>query len=100
MPEVPVEALRDAIRNLHGCESTFVRTVAVIETFAGKPVWEGDIQIFDLVGHPTANRAYAWSYATEGGKRRFVAVLHVGSVDSPLAAVRAAIVANERATRT
>lgn len=57
----------------------------------------GAVCVFDLVGHPTAKRAYAWSHeAGEGGKRRFVVVLHAGPVDSPVAAVRAPIVAEHR----
>lgn len=42
---------------------------------------------------PTALRAYAWSHVVnDSERRRFVAVLHDGPVDSPEAAVRAAIV--------
>jgi hypothetical protein len=49
-------------------------------------------------GHPTASRAYAWSSPIEGSdKRRFFAVLHQGLVKSPVDAVRAAIVAEQRA---
>lgn len=97
MAEVSVEALREAVRNLHGCESVWIESVRVKETFEGQSVWEGTVQVFDLVGHPTANRCYAWSYETgEGGKRRFIAVLHQGPVDSPQAAVRAAIVQDSR----
>lgn len=62
------------------------------ETFKGATVWEGDVQVFALVGHPTAKRCYAWSHASEGTKRRFYAVLHAPPVDSPLTAVRASIV--------
>ena len=35
---------------------------------------EGEVQVF-AVEHPKATRAYAWSHASEGGKRRFHAVL-------------------------
>jgi hypothetical protein len=97
MAEASVQALREAIRNLHGCESTWIESVPAKETFEGQTVWEGTVQVFDLVGHPTAKRCYAWSYETgEGGKRRFIAVLHQGPVDSPQAAVRAAIVQDSR----
>lgn len=97
MCEVSVEALREAIRNLHGCESVWIESVPVKETFEGQTVWEGTVQVFDLVRHRTAKRCYAWSYETgEGGKRRFIAVLHQEPVDSPQAAVRAAIVQDSR----
>ena len=58
------------------------------------------IHVFDLEGHPTAKVAYAWSSPVEGSDRRkFYAVLHVPPVDSPEAAVRAAIVADHRSAR-
>jgi hypothetical protein len=97
--DAPIPALQDAIRHLHGCESTFVEAVEVRETFQGETVWEGAVKVFDLVGHPTASRAYAWSHPTTGEKRRFVAVLGLGPVDSPLAAVRAAVMAEMRGRR-
>jgi hypothetical protein len=69
-----------------------MESVPVKEFFQGQTVWEGVVQVFNLRGHPTAKRCYAWSHATTGEKRRFVAVLHQGPVDSPEKAVRAAIV--------
>ena len=96
MTEVPEVALREAIRGLHGCDSRWVEAVPVREVHEGLTVWDGDVQVFDLIDHPKATRAYAWSHETEGGKRRFVAVLHLPPVASPQAAVRAAIVAEHR----
>ena len=89
--------LKQAIRDLHGCDSTWVESVPVKETFQGETVWEGVIQVFDLHGHPTATRAYAWSHAIDySERRRYVAVLHQGPVDSPEAAVREAIVQEQQ----
>lgn len=95
MPE-PIADLQKAIRDLHGCGSTFVEAVPVDERFQGKPVWQGTVYVFDLTDHGEALRAYAWSAGRAGGKRRYTAVLHSGRVDSPQAAVRAAIVAERR----
>jgi hypothetical protein len=86
-----IPALQDAIRHMHGCESTFVESVPVTEKFNGEIVWDGEVQTFDLVGHPKAKRAYAWSYATNAGKRKFLAVLQLGPVTDAITAVRAAI---------
>ena len=95
--EVPVRAPRQAIRDLHGCDATWVESVEVRESFDGEPVWEGHVQVFDLRGHPTASRCYAWSHEVEGSeRRRFVVVLHQPPVDSPVAAVRATIVQQAR----
>jgi hypothetical protein len=90
------EALRKAIRDLHGVDSTWIETVPVHETFQGQTVWEGDVEVFELVGHPLAKRAYAWSHATTGTKRQFYAVLGVGPVTDALMAVRASIVAGAK----
>jgi hypothetical protein len=90
-------SLQRAVEQMHGGSAQLAQSVPVRETFDGKPVWEGVVHVFDLTGHPTATRAYAWSSPIEGStKRRFVAVLHKPPVDSPLAAVRAAIVAEHK----
>ena len=93
MDPAGLPALHDAIKHLHGVEATWVESVPVHETFQGRTVWEGEVQVFDLTGHPAASRCYAWSHATEGERRRFVVVLHAPPVDSPEKAVRAAIAA-------
>jgi len=96
MPEAPIEALIEAIRNLHGCEAKWIEAIPVKEVFQGQTVWEGIVQVFALEGHPSASRCYAWSYITEDEKRRFIAVLHQGPIDSPWTAVRAAIVQEQQ----
>src|SRR5258707_11507931 len=94
----PIATLTTAVENMHGGTATLAQSVPVRESFDGKPVWEGVVHVFDLVGHPTATRAYAWSSPIEGStKRRFFAVLHQPPVDSPQAAVRAAIIAEHQA---
>ena len=96
MDPADLPALAEAIRHMHGCEPTFVESVPVRETFHGATVWDGEVQVFDVKGHESARRVYAWSHATEDGKRRFFAVLHEGAIDSPLKAVRASIVADAK----
>lgn len=82
---------------MHGGSAVLAQSVPVLESFNGKPMWEGVVHVFDLDGHPKATRAYAWSSPIEGStKRKFFAVLHVPPVDSPQKAVRAAIVTEHR----
>jgi hypothetical protein len=83
--------LIDAIRRLYGCEAEYVETVPVKEIFQDRVVWQGEVEVFNIRGHPVAKRAYAWSHETDKGKR-YVAVLELPPVDSPEKAVRAAIV--------
>lgn len=96
MDPAGLPALQDAIRHMHGCEATWIESVPVTETFGGETAWDGEVQMFELRGHPAATRAYAWSHATDGTRRRFVAVLGVGPVQDAVTAVRAAIVAESR----
>ncbi len=86
-----------AIRNLHNGDSTWIESMPVKETFLGETVWEGEVHAFDLNGHPTASRCYAWSHAlNDSENRRFVGVFSNGRVESPEAAVRAAIVQEQQ----
>lgn len=81
------------MEGLHGCRASFHESVHVIEEFEGERAWEGDVHVFAIGGHPTAEKAYAWSVPVPGSeRRRFYAVLHEGPVDSPEKAVRASIV--------
>jgi hypothetical protein len=96
MDPAGLDALRDAIRHMHGCDSTWVESVPVTEQFGGAIVWTGEVQVFELTGHPKAARCYAWSHATEGERRRFYAVLQLGPVTDAVTAVRASIAAEGR----
>ena len=97
MIEVAPEELKIAVERTHGGTATLVQSVPVHEKHGGETVWQGTVHIFDLAGHPKANRAYAWSYELSDGRRRFFAVLHIPPIIGPVEAVRAAIVAEARA---
>ena len=95
--EVAVCDLKHAVESQHRGTATFVQSVPIHEEHNGQTVWDGTVAVFDLAGHPKANRAYAWSYERPDGKQRFIAVLHVPPITGPREAVRAAIVAEARA---
>lgn len=84
-----------AVSQLHNCGATWIKTVPVREVFQGKTIWQGDVEVFDLYGHPKAKRAYAWSHldGAKDERTRFVAVLEIPPVDSPETAVKVAIAA-------
>jgi hypothetical protein len=97
MIEVSTDQLKQAVESQHSGTATFVQSVPVHEEHNGQVVWDGAVAVFDLAGHPKANRAYAWSHAIDGStKRQFFAVLHLGGITGPVEAVRAAIVAEAR----
>ncbi len=87
MNEQPISAFEKAIQATHGCRSALRERVEVQEAFEGEPVWEGEVLVFDLIGHPTVLTCYARSVEDE-----VTAVLHEGPIDSARKAVRASIV--------
>lgn len=89
-----IKELIEVIRRVHGAKATHVESVPVKETFKGETVWEGIVEVFDLIGHPTASRVYAWAHDTDDPEhpRRHVMVLHSHPIKSAQDAVRAAIV--------
>lgn len=89
--------VRKAVEHLHQCGAQWLRTVPVHEVFRGKTVWQGDVEVFALTGHPKAKLAYAWAHldGPNDEKTRFVAVLEIPPVDSALTAVRASIMADD-----
>jgi hypothetical protein len=97
-----LEELRDVIRRLHGAEATHVESVRVKETHQGQTVWEGVVEVFDLVGHPSAVRVYAWAHDTDNPEspRRHVTVLHAHPIKSAEDAVRAFIIQESRSLGT
>src|SRR5262252_1124271 len=71
--------LGDAIQRLHGCAAKHVQTVPLTEQVQGKIRWQGKVEMFDVSGHATATRCYAWAYL-EGDKERYIAVLEIPPV--------------------
>lgn len=92
-----IDELKRVIHDLHGCEAEYLETVPVKEVFQDQIAWEGEVEVFTIRGHPLATKCFAWAYQTDNG-RRFMAVLEVPPVDSPLNAVRAAIVSDAKKT--
>ncbi|HVM62855.1 MAG TPA: hypothetical protein VMV72_18485 [Verrucomicrobiae bacterium] len=103
MAEAPddIATLREAIRKGFKCESRHVESVPVREVFRRKSVWEGTVEVFDLVGHPKAKRAYAWRRARRdtGEEVRLAVLLGVPPIDSPQKAVHAVIMSDFKCGR-
>jgi hypothetical protein len=80
--------LQAVIQHLHKCGAVHANTVPVREVFRGKTLWQGEVEVFDLTGHPKAKRAYGWSY---GEPEEFITILELPPVDSPQAAVKVGV---------
>ena len=57
-----IENLGKAIAVMHECRCEHFGTEHVREEHKGELVWEGDVEIFQLDGHPDANIAYGWGW--------------------------------------
>lgn len=83
-----VARLQTTIQHLHKCAAVWRESVPVHEVFQEQTVWKGDVEVFDLAGHPKAKRCYAWSY---GEPEQFITILELPPVDSPQSAVKVGI---------
>jgi hypothetical protein len=96
-----IQTLKSAIRDAHGCEAKHLHSVDIEESFEGRVTWHGKVEVFELDGHPTAKRCYAWGHALRdtGHEVRIVTVLGVSPIDSARKAVQASILSDIKAGR-
>ena len=89
MPDT-ILTLRYAVEKAHGCKAKCAEKVTVHEKQGGRTVWYGTIHVFNLYGHDSASRAYAWTVIEDPQETpQVVTVLHKGLVTGPSEAVRA-----------
>jgi hypothetical protein len=86
-----LDRIKKAVELTAECQATHAETVRVVEVFRDQIMWEGDVEVFALQGHPKAARAYGWQQDTQ-----VTAVLEIPPVDSPNTAVRASIIARKK----
>jgi hypothetical protein len=95
-----IAEIQAVFSKLHNCDADYVETVPVVEEFQGETIFQGDVEVFDIRGHPKATRGYGWGYVTtEGGARRYFTVLELPPVDSPQTAVKVAIMSEIKNAR-
>jgi hypothetical protein len=85
-----MEKLKDAIEIDHHCRAEHVDSKPVIVTSGSTKLWEGVVEVFELVGHERASRCYAW-LSENGARPQPLTVLELPPVHSPQTAVRAAL---------
>ena len=77
-----------AVSQLHNCGATWRGSVPVHEVFRGQTVWQGDVEVFDLTGHPKAKRCYGWTY---GEPEEFITILELPPVTDAQSAVKVGV---------
>jgi len=86
-----IEELSKAIAAMHECRCEHFGTEHVREEHKGELVWEGDVEVFQLEGHPDANIAYGWGWEADAGGIDYIGILRHPPVESCGDAVRAAL---------
>lgn len=84
------------IRRIHQCQVSHTRTESVRETINGQVLFEGNVEVFALLGHDHALRCYAWGHLHEEGRWEVTTVLAIPPIVSASTAVLAAVAAKIR----
>lgn len=87
MNEIDEATLCETIQAAHGAKARLVRRIRVLEDFDGEPLWDAEVLLFALFGHPATRWCYAWEVDGE-----VTTVLQVPPVRTASDAVCAAIV--------
>lgn len=85
-----IQSLKSVIQNTHDCNARHFTTVPIAMMRRGKPVWEGNVEVFDLTKHPNAGTCYAWG-KNDNGTLHVTAILGVPPVNSAETAVKVSI---------
>ena len=91
-----IQQLRQAVRDLHGCDSIHIGSEPVSAWLQGRPVWDGTVATFRLIDHPQAKFAYAWRHERDSDGRNCEAVLGIDPIKGPADAVRTSVAAEPR----
>jgi hypothetical protein len=69
---------------MHGCDAVYLEPVPVVEEFQGQTIWQGDVEVFELEGHPKATRGYGRGHVTgeHDQGRRYFTILELPAIDS------------------
>jgi hypothetical protein len=85
-----IRRIQKAVAKAAKCPIKHTGSAVVVESFTGKILWKGAVEIFALEGHAKAKRAYGWSFG-QGANASYTAVLEIPPVNSPTTAVRASM---------
>lgn len=84
-----IARLKHTIRRKYKCHAEHVDSRLVVERVNGG-VWRGQVEVFELIGHPQVGRCYGW-FEERGGKLICRTKLKVPPVTSAQRAVRVAL---------
>ncbi len=83
-----IERPKMTVEHLHRCSARRSRSERVTETSNGATLWRGDVESFELTGHPKSKRCYGWS---QGEAEEFITILEMPPIKSAHDAVKMAL---------
>ena len=86
--DIERDECRLALRQLYGCDARFNATVAICIPVRGRPPRRGPVHMFDLSGHASATRGYAWPRRINARTTIIHTALESEALASPEQAVR------------
>ena len=90
-----IDNLKLLIERQEKCRATHLESAVIKERYDNRVIWEGVVETFQLEGHPTAKRAYAWVRPQSGAdspEPEYMVVLGIPPANSAQDAVKVAVV--------
>jgi len=69
-----INNLMEAITATRDCRCSHFGSEHVKEVHEGETVWEGNVEIFQLEGHPVAKVAYGWAWEDDQGEIHYIGI--------------------------
>lgn len=87
VPRVSISDIRHAVEAETGLAAAHMGSYPVHENLGSGIFWRGDVEVFKVVGHAQADKAYAWGWLDEEDIRYHV-VLNVAPINTATDAVK------------
>lgn len=90
-----IDNLKLLIERQEKCRATHTESAVIKERYDNRVIWEGMVETFQLEGHPTAKRAYAWvrpQSESDSPEPEYTVVLGLPPANSAQDAVKVAVV--------
>jgi hypothetical protein len=86
-----VDRMKTALEVAHNGKAKYLYAIPVHEKNSGETIWYGRVYLFAFESRGVTKNVYAWFQEASEGPKQLHTVFREGSVDSPNAAVRAAL---------
>ena len=91
-----IDDLKPVITKSFDCDCRHLRTSRIHQIYDNETVWKGKVETFELIDHPKAKYAYAWSWIDDDGETQHTTVLGVPPVNMAGDAVTVAIASGQQ----